>query len=110
MESNFDSVNILGTEYHIVVNTPMCQSLNADGICKVYDKLIVMRECSKLLDADDSYETKEQRFNEVMRHEIIHAFFDESGLEEYSNDEQLVCWLAKQFPKMLKVFEDTSCI
>lgn len=110
MESNFDSVNILGTEYQIVVNTPMCQSLNADGMCKEYDKLIVMRECNRLLDADDSYEAKEQRFNEVMRHEIIHAFFDESGLEDYSQDERLVCWIAKQFPKILQAFKDTNCV
>lgn len=105
-----ESVNILGTEYTIVTNTSMCQSLNADGICKEYDKLIVMRECDCLLDPDDSREAKEERYNEVLRHEIIHAFFDESGLEEYSNDEQLVCWLAKQFPKMTKAFKDTRCI
>ena len=49
----------------------------------------------------------------VLRHEIIHAFMHESGLGEnstYARDEELVDWIAFQFSKMLKAFEETNCI
>ena len=59
---------------------------------------------------DDSIDTKKIRFNEVLRHEIIHAFFIESGLEDYNSNEQLVNWIAIQFPKMIKAFEEVDCI
>lgn len=35
---------------------------------------------------------------------MIHAFFDESGLESYSDNEELVDWLAVQIPKINDVF------
>lgn len=47
-----------------------------------------------------------EKFKEkVLRHEIIHAFFMESGLLKYSNDEELVDWIAFQFPKLYKVMK-----
>lgn len=48
----------------------------------------------------------------VIRHEIIHAFLYESGLEgntgkckNWSQNEEMVDWIAIQFPKILKVFK-----
>jgi len=52
----------------------------------------------------------------VRRHEIIHAFFYESGLAQswehtsYSHDETTVDWFAIQFPKILKVFEKAEAL
>ena len=49
----------------------------------------------------------------TLRHEIIHAFMFESGLDECSTwgvDESLIDWIALQFPKMLKAFEEAECI
>lgn len=37
-------------------------------------------------------------------------FFNECGLDDYSYDEELVSWIAAQFPKMLKVFQELDCI
>lgn len=54
----------------------------------------------------DSDAIKQRRYNEVVRHEAIHAFFHESGLDGYSADEQLVDWLAMQFPKMYRLFKE----
>lgn len=59
---------------------------------------------------DDFMETKKKRFNEVLRHEVIHAFFSESGLDDYSSNEELVNWIAIQFPKMLQVFKELEAI
>ena len=43
--------------------------------------------------------------DQVIRHEVINAFFAESGLIEYGNDEVLVDWMAKQLPKIQETVE-----
>lgn len=103
-------INILGTEYLAIVDDDECIKLNADGLCRFYDKKIIIRSIDKLLVDGASEEEKRIRMQEVVRHEIIHAFFSESGLDDYSDNEQLVSWLAIQFPKMLKVFQETNSI
>lgn len=103
-------VNVLGTDYAIKTDSDYLKDNNADGICKPYSKEIVIREDADFLCPNDKAEIKELRKKEVIRHEIIHAFFDESGLEDYSGNEQLVSWLASQFPKMLQAFKDANAI
>ena len=102
-------VNILGTEYSLKVDDSL-EKTSCDGVCKEYDKQIEIRSVDAMLSDDDSTETKKKRYNEVLRHEIIHAFFSESGLDDYSSNEQLVTWLAIQFPKMQKAFEEVGCL
>lgn len=103
-------INILGTEYLAIVDNDECMEMNADGLCKFYDKKLVVRSLEKMLGNDDSEEAKRIRMQEVVRHEIIHAFFAEAGLFDYSDNEQLVNWIAIQFPKMLKAFQETNSI
>lgn len=102
-------VNILGTEYSVAIDDTL-EKTNADGMCKVYDKEISIRSVDSMLCDEDSTDTKKMRFNEVLRHEIVHAFFNEAGLQEYSADEQLVDWIAIQFPKIRKAFEECGCV
>lgn len=102
-------VNILGTEYSVEIDDTL-EKTNADGMCKVYDKVISIRSVDSMLCDEDSTDTKKMRFNEVLRHEIVHAFFNEAGLQEYSADEQLVDWIAIQFPKIRKAFEECNCM
>ena len=57
----------------------------------------------------------DNHFNKVLRHEIVHAFLDESGLMENAkfddeHFEQMVDWIAIQFPKMQKAFEEVGCL
>ena len=61
---------------------------------------------SNMLDADSPNYEKMTRFKETMRHEIIHAFLHESGLENYCDDEVLVDWLAKQWNKISIAFQE----
>ena len=51
----------------------------------------------------------------VLRHEIVHAFLFESGLdmqsgecESWANNETMVDWFAIQYPKIQKVFQELS--
>lgn len=80
-------ISILGTDYKIIYEN--FGRDNRDGYCNYVKKEIcVDSQCSK------EYQ------KHILRHEIIHAFFFESGLENYNNDEILVNWIAMQFDKI----------
>jgi len=102
-------VNILGTEYGFTPEDDTITNEDYDGICSIYTKVIKIKPVKALLEKEDDVEEKITRWKEITRHEIIHAFFFESGLEEQCYDEQIVDWVAKQFPKMQKVFEELGC-
>ncbi len=105
--------NILGTEYNIVMDAeekdyPKLKDLN--GYIDFSIKEIVIRKFEKV---DDSLENLEYCQKETLRHEIIHAFFFESGLDNesyYAKNEELIDWIALQFEKMLSVFIKTGAI
>ena len=101
--------NVLGTEYKIIIDDSIATQ-GVDGICKSYDKEIIVRSKEGMLCSDDSEKVKDIRYKEVLRHELVHAFFEESGFDDYSNNEQLVNWIAAQFPKMLKAFIEADCV
>lgn len=96
--------NILGKEYIINLNTPREILTDCDGTCSRYDKTISMVDIDEIFDGGGTEIGRRERYAEGLRHEIIHAFFEESGLDEYSENEELVQWLAIQFPKIAEVF------
>ena len=106
-------INILGTEYEIIETTgrddPRLK--DADGWCGAYEKTILIE---KIIfnheQGGDMDAQRAEREKFIKRHEIIHGFFFESGLDDYSNNEQLITWLTRQFHKMLKVFEQTEAL
>lgn len=62
---------------------------------------------------EQSPEERAVEIRAVMRHEIIHAFLIESGLDICSNpvsswalNEEMVDWIALTYPKMQKVFQE----
>lgn len=103
-------MNILGTEYQLQVDDEYLKEENADGVCMGYDKIIKVRNVESMLGRKDSVAVKQKRYNEVLRHEIIHAFFSESGMEDWSRDEVLVNYLAMQFPKLVGLFKEQECL
>lgn len=111
-----DKITILGQEYTIVQDTPKNNPKLEDNYAYVepYAKKIVV---DKTIDVSigvpsgrpDAIENIDGFINKVYRHEIIHAFFTESGIDyNLSKDEEdfLVDWIAKQFPKMKKIFAE----
>lgn len=98
-------VNILGTDYEIKCETRMenPKLINANGLCEFWAKKIIIGK----LDPDpENYENITEFEKKVIRHEIIHAFFGESGLSQYMDDETLVDWLAVQFHKIEEIFKE----
>lgn len=60
-----------------------------------------------------NYEKIEEFEKKVLRHEIVHAFLFESGIDsssEWARNEEIVDWIALQFPKLLDAFKETECI
>lgn len=92
-------VNILGTDYEFSEDL---DDNSCDGMTDVYAKTMKIKPKDKFFE-DDSSDSKanDARRNEVVIHEICHAFFFESGLADYCYDETLVGWLGKQIPKII---------
>ncbi len=107
-------VNILGTEYTVELKSKQEDIFleKCDGYCDKTSKRIVVTtksdDCE--LDCFEEYQKK------CMRHEIVHAFLFESGLQEnfkhqeWGHEETMVDWIAIQSPKMIKAFEETGCL
>lgn len=111
-------VNIMGTEYTIKYceekEHPLLNGKNRDGCTDCSAKEIII--CEKKQDCElHDYEHWKKN---VLRHEIIHAFLFESGLDTstfqwgggWAENEEMVDWFAIQFPKILKVFEEVGAL
>jgi hypothetical protein cdifQCD-7_02046 len=106
-------INVLGTEYELKEIEPDNDPTLAgkDGYCDSSIKLCVV-------DAMNHYEAgmKENLAdykNSVKRHELIHAFLYESGLDSCSSwaqNEEMIDWIAIQAPKIFKAFKEADCL
>ena len=98
-------VYILGTKYQIKFcdSSHMFEDDNT-GECDRYNKIIKIN--MDLFDESDKSNTENMIafYRKTLRHEMIHAFFHEMGLDCYSEDEYLVDALAIIFPKMEQTF------
>ena len=116
-------VNVLGTEYTIIVKKyteeEAFERRSIDGFCDGYTKEIVV--CDMHTYKGWEHETEATIIacqKEVLRHEIVHAFFNESGLQDstleygggWAKNEEMVDWLALQIPKIYKAFEQAGCL
>lgn len=108
-------VNILGTQYEIIKSSEAEDALLADmdGYCDKTTKRIVVTKPT----ADCNLGDWEVYQKTILRHEIIHAFLFESGLHnnwhhgsEWGHDETTIDWIAVQFPKLQKAFEEAGCL
>ena len=108
-------VNILGTEYTILFDIPMeDMPSDADGCMDCSTKTI---KIAKLETTKESLQNMEAYKKKILRHEIIHAFFYESGLwncsgssEEWAMDETITDWIAIQSPKLFEAFKAADCL
>lgn len=108
-------VNVLGMEYEIQ-RLPADQLEGKAGETDFYTKEIKLSDLSDI-PVDIATVNIEAFKRDALRHEIIHAFLFESGLDmqsgetdSWAQNETMVDWIALQFPKMLKAFQDTGCL
>lgn len=108
-------INILGSEWTIKYRKAEddAKLTGIDGYCDSSVKLIVVEDMQP---DENSKSCLENYKKQVLRHEIIHAFLFESGLEAstfesraWAQNEEMVDWIAIQFPKLKKAFEEADC-
>jgi len=118
-----NKVNVLGTEYTIeirkVSEDEYLKNNKLSGYCEEDTKLIVIADMSeKEFFGNLSEKAQEVYRKQTMRHELTHAFLNESGLSAsasvpacaWAKYEEMVDWIAIQFPKMLRAFEEVGCL
>ena len=110
-----DKVNVLGTEYKIKIsNKDDPKMVGADGYFEGVVKEIYLDE--EMFTTKDpllirGFSTK--YWKKVLRHELIHAFIYESGLDsccEWARNEEMVDWMSRQLPKMADCFKDIGIL
>ncbi len=102
------SANILGTEYKIVFVSTL---KDRGGETDFYTKTIKISEFEDAPELDLTSDKQELQ-KHILRHELVHAFLFESGLnansngiEAWANNEEMVDWIAIQMPKIMAVYE-----
>ncbi len=104
-------VQVLGTDYTIHVTDKLKDSNleKMDGYCDHSVKKIVIDTFQQTQDALEDLEAYKKQ---VIRHEIVHAFLFESGLtqESWAGNEEIVDWIAYQFPKLCKAFKKAGAL
>ncbi len=107
-------VCIMGTPWRVCV-APMKTDKrldDCDGFTDKTSKLIMVEDCRQKSNLDHPL----FYMRKVIRHEIIHAFLIESGLDEcmmhrkYGHEEQMVDWFAHQFHKIRNVVENCEAL
>lgn len=103
-------VNILGTEYEIIFENKDKPIEGKQELPMEYDGYIdFTSKRIYITDFSDGYywEKMSQHVARTIRHEIVHAFLFESGLDQgWAGNEEVVDWIALQFPKMAEAFEE----
>lgn len=115
MDTNEKIVNVLGTPYAVKYSTEgedPCLK-HCDGYCDETVKVcVVQREPADPGDPMNISNYDEYR-KRVARHELIHAFFKESGLGDecaFACDEVCVDWIARQAPKIVRAFDEAGVL
>lgn len=116
-------VNVLGTEYTIetrkISEDEYMKKSNFAGYCCECSKLIVIADVSEKEFFQDMDENEQEIYRKkTLRHELIHAFLNESGLSAdasatsgaWAKHEEMIDWFAIQSPKIFKVFSDAGCL
>lgn len=116
-------INVLGTEYEIVKKEysadPFFKEKSFDAYCSEYTKQIV--QCD--MRTYPGWENKTTAAiaaceKESLRHEIVHAFLNESGLSfsssaidgPWAKHEEMVDWIAWQGPKIYKAWQAAGAV
>lgn len=100
-------IGILGTDYKIKFKTKEQEPLleGTLGFCDNARKEIIVKAIADGSEAD--YFILQEAQRSIIKHELIHAFLYESGLnissnEEWAVNEEMVDWIALQLPKLSK--------
>jgi hypothetical protein len=113
----------LGTRYSIEIKTKESYSAfkeeNCVGTCESYSKRILICDPLSLDESwkSESYQTIDNYLRETLRHELLHAFLNESGLKDdtlpsdcWSKNEEMIDWFAVMSPKIFQAYQSLDCL
>ena len=115
-------INVLGTEYTITVKKyaedEYFKRANCNGYCSGASKEIVLCDMTTYPEwENETQDVLDIQMKETLRHEIIHAFFNESGLacnsnqiDAWARNEEMVDWIALQGPKIYKAWQEAGAV
>jgi hypothetical protein len=112
-------INILGTEYTIFIESRNDNSRldDTNGYCDYSTKEIHICNFEEDSKAKHAQAKMSIYRNKVLRHEVLHGFLLESGLDTHSGEteswainESMVDWFAIQSPKIFKVYEELGIL
>ena len=105
------TIDILGQTY-LIKETTEQETPGIKGLWGFCDSSIHCIFIDRTIDSTDprNIANLDRHFNKVLRHEVVHAFLDESGLMDSArfddeHFEQMVDWIAIQFPKLVQVYQ-----
>lgn len=111
------TITVLGDTYKIRTADPAEDPVLRDNDFAAYCNAITREIVIGDLDKNPCYKhcteaEKKQIYKRLLRHEIVHAFFDESGLAHsanscdsaWSTNEEMVDWIAIQGPKIYEAW------
>ena len=123
MNTTARKISVLGTDYTIRFvesgENEYMEQMGYGGLCdgdshEIF--ILLLKTCEEWeKDPDEKIEAKQR---EIIRHELVHAFLNESGLRynshtpdgAWAKNEEMVDWFAIQFPKMLKAFQQADAL
>ena len=118
-----EDINILGQQYkikiHKINDDPTLKNNSYLGYtCGLSSEIVIADFSDK--DSFPDYNDQERINNKniTLRHEIFHAYLNESGLQcssltfngAWARNEEMVDWLAIQSPKIFKTFNEVGCL
>ena len=115
------TINVLGTEYTVSFKNDeeVCTTMGVSvgdcgGYCSAAAREIVIANLDR---CEDSDREKDELKRCNLRHEIVHAFFNESGLQSnsqstdcWARNEEMVDWIAIQGPKIYKAWKEAGAV
>lgn len=117
------TVNVLGTEYKIlfqkISENEVLRKNHWAGCCnECLHEIVIADMTEEEYFPDMTNEEKNEYKKRTLRHEIIHAFLNESGLtantlitqDGWAKNEEMVDWIAVQFPKIIEAFKSVSAL
>ena len=118
-----NKINILGTDYLIktekISENKDLKNNGYTAYCnKITHEIIISDKTEEKYFSNYSPEEQELANKKDLRHEIIHAFLNESGLQSntfsydggWSECEEMVDWISLQFSKIYAVYKELDLI
>lgn len=123
MNTTARKISVLGTDYTIRFvesgENEYMEQMRYGGLCdgdshEIF--ILLLKTCEEW--EKDPEEIIDAKQREIIRHELVHAFLNESGLRynshtpdgAWAKNEEMVDWFAIQFPKMLKAFQQADAL